>query len=189
MALLGLAAGVAAAAWSAFLRRSETQMAARLFQKFVYQARMLSVYKGVNHFVVLDPSGRTIEIYEDSSSPFKQFDTGDKSLQWEPWPPSVSLAFPPATTSMPNPLGGSDVTDPWSLPVPDTTQAWGTALRGVVTSPTGVINSGEATPAVVGSGVVVFADGTGQTASVGIRGQFGQVRSYRFDGSAWKKLG
>lgn len=186
--LVGLAATFSIAAFSTFLRRSEVMMAARLSQKYVYQARMLAVYRGVYHFVVLDPTAQTIGLYEDSSSPFQRFDAGDTKVDLEPWPTSVSLAFPSGASTLPNPNGGAALSSAWSLPLPDSTARWGTTLRGVMTTPNGVIKSAESTPAVISSGAMVFADGTGQTTSVGIRGQMGSAKSYRYDGSAWKVM-
>lgn len=188
VALLGIAMAISMAAWSNFMRRSEVMEAARLSLKYTYQARMLSVYRGVYHFVVIDPTAKKIGIYEDSSSPFQKFDNGDTKVDEEPWPPSVSLALPPGVSSLPNPLGGAAVTAAWSIPDPDSSARWGTTLKGFMATPNGVINSAQATPAVISTGVIVFADGTGQTTSVGIRGQMGSVKPYRYDGSAWQVM-
>src|SRR5207249_8424274 len=49
VAILGISALVAMAAWNNFLRKSEAMSAARLTQKYLSQARMLSVYRGVYH--------------------------------------------------------------------------------------------------------------------------------------------
>lgn len=186
--IIGLTATVSIAAFSTFMRKSEVMTAARLSQKYVYQARMLAVYRGVYHFVVIDPTAKTIGIYEDSSSPYQKFDNGDTKVDQEPWPSSVSLALPPGSSTLPDPFGGSAISSAWTMPLPDSTARWGTTLRGVMTTPNGIIKSAEATPQTISTGVMVFADGTGQTTSVGIRGQMGAIKSYRYDGSAWKVL-
>ena len=188
VAIVGIAAGMSAAAWQTFGRRSEAMQAARVSQKYLYQARMLAVYRGVNYFVVLDPTAKTIGLYQDSSSPFSKFDVGDTKVESEAWPASVSLALPPSVSSMPNPLGGSAISSAWSIALPDSSARWGTTLRGVMATPSGVIKTAESTPQTLSAGSIVFSDNTGQATSVGVRGQFGTVRSYRYDGAAWANL-
>ena len=188
VAILGISALVAMAAWNNFLRKSEAMSAARLTQKYLSQARMLSVYRGVYHFVVIDPTAKTISIYEDSSSPFQKFDNGDTKVDGEPWPTSISMALPAGVSSLPNPLGGSTITNAWTIAVPDATARWGSTLKGVMGTPNGAIDTAEATPAVVMAGVIVFSDASGQITSVGIRGQMGGVKSYRYDGTNWQVM-
>jgi type II secretory pathway pseudopilin PulG len=188
LAMIGLAASLGAAAWSSFMKKSEVMSAARISQKYFYEARMLSVYRGIYHFVVINPTAKTIGVYADSSSPFQQFDAGDTKVDEEPWPVSITMALPSGVTSMPNPLGGTAISSACTIPDPDSSARWGTTLKGVMATPNGVINSAAATPATVNTGVIVFSDATGQTTSVGIRGQMGAVKSYRYDGTAWQVL-
>ena len=65
---------------------------------------------------------------------------------------------------------------------------WGTTLKGFMATPNGVLYTAEATPAVLSTGVMVFSDTTGQTASVGVRGQMGSIKAYRYDGASWKVM-
>lgn len=188
LAMLGIAAGVSVAAWSTFMKKSEVMQAARLSQKYSYQARMLAVYRNVYHFVVIDPANRKIGLYEDSSSPFQKFDSGDAKVDEEPWPVSVSMALPSGVSSLPNPLGGSAVTTGCTIADPDSSMRWGTTLKGFMATPNGVINTAQASPAVIGSGVMVFSDSTGQVTSIGIRGATGAIKSYRYDGTVWKVM-
>jgi hypothetical protein len=66
--------------------------------------------------------------------------------------------------------------------------AWGSGLRGVLTTTSGTIQSGESSPQTIVSGVMVFTDGQGQTAAVGVRGQAGNVRAFELLASGWKEL-
>ncbi len=177
-----------AAAWSTFRRRAEIGQTARVVKSFLYRARMLAVYQGVNHFVVLDPQSNRLEIWRDASAPTGKFDVGDVRVAWESIPQGSVLALPASPSPLPNPLGGGSLTDAWTLPLPDTTGAWGTRLRGVMTTTSGTFLSGESTPQTIHSGCMVFTDKNGQTSSIAVRGQAGNVRAFEMLGSAWKEL-
>lgn len=182
-----LTAGVAA--WRNIARKGEVLMAARLVQGSLMQARMFAAYRAVNHFLVIDPTKKSVEIYEDNGTTKGKFDNGDKRVSGESWPFSVSLAMPPSSSSLPNPLGGgTNLTSAWSLPLPDSTARWGSTLRGLMATPTGRIQSAESTPQTVSSGGMIFSDDSGQIASVGVRGQFGNVLSYQMVNSAWRDI-
>ena len=135
---------------------------------------------------MLDPPARTIAVIADSSAPFGELDADDTAVSSDFWPLSVRLSLPSGAASLPNPLGGSALTDGWSLPLPGSSGEWTSDQRGVMATPTGTIQSVENTPTIIGSGTVVFASDAGETTSVGIRGQFGTVRWYRYNGSGWK---
>jgi hypothetical protein len=149
---------------------------------------MLSVYRNLNYFVALDPTARTVTIYEDSGTTKGSFDAADKMIESEPWPSSVNLAMPASVSSLANPLGGSAVTTAWSLPSPDASARWGTTLLGVMTTPSGLIRSAASTPTTIASGVIVFSDRTGQVGSVGLRGQFGTAKSFQLVASSWWEI-
>lgn len=188
LGLLSLVVLVSSAAWSTFRRKAEVGQTARAVKTYLYRARMLSVYQGVRHFVVIDPNAKRVEIYRDSAAPLGKFNSGDVRIASEPLPSGCSLAMPASPSTLPNPLGGTDVSNAWSLPVPDSSAAWGAALRGVMTTTAGTIQSGESTPQTILSGVMVFTDGQGQTAAVGVRGQAGSVRAFELLPSGWKEL-
>jgi len=188
LALLSLALLAGSAAWNNFRRKAEVGQAARLVKTFLYRARMLSVYQGTGHFVVIDPAGKTVAIFRDSSAPTGKFNTGDVRVISEAIPPGCSLALPSVPSPLPNPLGGTDVANAWSLPFPDTSAAWGSGLRGVLATTSGTIQSGESSPQTIVSGVMVFTDGDGQTSAVGVRGQAGNVRAFELLASGWKEL-
>jgi hypothetical protein len=187
LGLVALLAAASALAWGRSLSRTATMRAARTVQVALYEARMLAVYKGLNHYVVLDPVARTVEIYRDSSSPFGSWDYMDERVTTEAWPARVRMDLPGVAAVLPNPLGGASVTRGWFLPRPTANGPWGSELRGLVALPTGAIASAEETPAVIHSGVIVFSDDAGRATSVGIRGQFGTVHWFRYDGTEWRK--
>lgn len=185
MALMALTFTVAVAAWNTSRRSAESLMTARMVQGCLIQARMLSVYRGLNHFLVLDPNQRSITIYEDSGTTKGRFDNGDAKVRGESWPSSVNLQMPPSSASVPDPMGGSNLTAAWSLPLPNSSDRWGSTLRGLMTTPTGRIQSGESSPQTISTGTMIFSDSTSQVSAVGIRGQFGSATPYRMLNSAW----
>lgn len=164
-------------------------MAARVVQGYLTQARMFAAHRATNHFLVIDPSERSVAIYEDNGSTKGKFDSGDKLVRGESWPSSISLALPLFQSSVPDPLGGStSLTSAWSLPLPDSTARWGSTLTGLMATPTGRIQSAESTPQTISSGAMIFSDNSGQAFAVGVRGQLGNVTSYQMLGSTWKDL-
>jgi type II secretory pathway pseudopilin PulG len=188
VAMLSLAVLAASAAWNNLRRKTEIDSSARLVKSYVYRARMLSVYRGVNHFVVLDPAQKTISIFRDSSSPVGRFDPGDVRVGSEALPATFSLNLPSTPSPLPNPLGGLPLTDAWSLPLPESGGAWGGSLRGFMTTSSGMILSGETSPQTIVSGVLVFSDRQGVTSSLALRGQMGIVRAFQLLPSGWKEL-
>jgi type II secretory pathway pseudopilin PulG len=186
---IGLIVTVTVAAWQNTARSSEAQAAAKLVQGYLNQTRMYAVYRATNHFLVIDPTQRTVSIYEDSGTTTAKFDSADTLVRKESWPASVSLALPPSSSSVADPLGGTtSLTSAWSLPFPDTTARWGTSLTGLMAIPTGRIQSGESTPQTISSGAMIFSDNTSQAAAVGVRGQFGATSAYQLLGATWKAL-
>jgi type II secretory pathway pseudopilin PulG len=188
LAMLSLVILAASAAWNSFRRKVESDSSARLVKSYVYRARMLAVYRGANHFVVLDPARKTIAIFRDSSAPLGRFDPGDVRVGGESLPPTFSLNLPSTPIPLPNPLGGLPLTDAWSLPLPETGGAWGGSLRGFMTTSAGMIQSGETSPQTIVSGVMVFSDRQGVTSSLALRGQMGIVRAFELLPSGWKEL-
>jgi len=184
LALLAITATVSSLAWHRYLSRTATMQAARVVRSAISEARMLAVYQGLNHFVVLDPSARTVSIHQDSSVPFGEFDDGDPRVSGEHWPASVHVAFPPSVVTLSNPIDGGTLIEAWSIPSA-VGQAWRGGLHGVLATPAGAIASADLEPAVIRTGVIVFTDDAGQTVSLGIRGQFGDIRWFRLTGNTW----
>jgi prepilin-type N-terminal cleavage/methylation domain-containing protein len=188
IALLGLLLAVTGAAWSNYRRAANSNSSAYMIKMAVHQARILSIYRNVNHFVVLDPENQILRIVEDTSSPIGGYDAGDNVIQIEQWPATVHLALPAEPDPLTDPQTGANLTDAWSLPAPDTSAAWGTTLRGVMTTPQGQIMSAEATPATIGLGVAVFSDNQNITVAVGMDGLAGGVRAWRLREGTWEEL-
>ena len=63
LAIAGLAMGGAMAAWQNYARSNRLSQALYASKMAVHQARLLSVYRNVNHFVVIDPAEGTIAIH------------------------------------------------------------------------------------------------------------------------------
>ena len=186
LALLALTATISSLAWSHYLGRTATMQAASIVRGKISEARMLAVYRGLNHFVVLDPSQRTVSIYQDSSVPLGEFDDGDPRIGTEHWPDTVHVAFPPSETTLPNPLDGNTMYDAWSIPRAEG-PGWLGALHGLLATPSGALASADLEPEVIHAGVIVFTNDVGQTVSLGIRGQFGNVQWFRLVGSGWQE--
>jgi prepilin-type N-terminal cleavage/methylation domain-containing protein len=176
-----------AAAWSTFRRRAEIGQTARVMKSFLYRARMLAVYQGVDHFIVIDPQSNRLEIWRDSSAPKGKLDSGDVRVAWEPIPQGSVLALPAAPSPLANPLGVGEITNAWSLPLPESGGAWANR-RGLMATTSGTFQSVEATPQTITSGVMVFTDRNGQTSSIAVRGQAGSVRAFEMLSSGWKEL-
>ena len=174
--------------WQRTRTRAVATSAARMTKLFIHQARMRSIFEGVNHFVVLDPEGRHLEIYADTGATAGSFDDDDERLASTELSESVGLVLPTDPVSIASPLDASSVTEAWSLPEPDDAARWGTALRGVMTTPRGLITSAEATPTPITAGLIVFSTRDNVTSAVGIRGLEGFVGSYELNAGAWKAL-
>lgn len=186
LAVLATTATISSLAWSHYLARTATMQAARIVRSKFSEARMLAVYRGLNHFVVIDPAERTVSIYQDSSVPLGEFDGGDPRVGIEHWPEGVQVGFPPSAITLRNPLDGGTLIDPWSIPRAEGA-GWQGALHGVLATPAGALASADLEPEVIHSGVIVFTDGVGQTVALGIRGQFGNVQWFRLVGSDWQE--
>ncbi|RMG48260.1 MAG: prepilin-type N-terminal cleavage/methylation domain-containing protein [Acidobacteria bacterium] len=188
VALIALMTTISLFGWQTIRQRSHMTAASRLTRSFIYEARMMSIYRGVNHFVVIDQNGGTIRIHEDSGSVPGSFDDGDKQVTAAELPAGVKIELPVDPAELPSPLDGSILTDAWSLPQPDPTARWGSDLKGLMTTPTGLIESAEDSPSVVGNGVIVFSDRFDNVSAVGIRGATGSVRAFEYVDGAWKEL-
>ena len=186
MVIMGLTAGITAAAWDRAMNRTATMQAARLVQKALLEARMRATYRGLNHIVVVDPERHEVALWEDSGSPFGNLDKDDRRIGTTTWPEAVELALPDGSPSLPNPFGGSDVTRAWTLPDADGV-AWSGAREGLLATPQGALASVEEKPEIIGSGAMVFSSARGDTVCVGVEGQFGTVHWYRLVGGAWKR--
>ena len=190
LAIAGLILGMFSLAWNTYLRKTQLSSMAQRTMMTLQRARLQSVYQGVNHFVVLDPDERLLQIYKDTSVPIGAFDNGDTLVSLDQWPESVRMELPTGATSVTNPVGSGELTTAWSLPLPDTSGRWGTELRGLMMTPSGKVMSVEAAPEVVGLGTIVFNDNSGraEAVSVSIEGRSGVVRGFRLQESAWKQL-
>jgi len=188
VAILGLVITLAAVAWRNVRGKADVAATARIVKAAVLRGRMLAVYRAEDHFVVVDPDARTIAIYRDSHTPTGEFDAGDERVAFEPLPGAAGLLMPKRTPSLASPFGGQTLTEAWSLPVPDARGAWGSALRGFTITAEGQLVSAASTPEPIVSGVMVFSDASGQAAAVGVRGQAGNARAFRWDGANWIEL-
>jgi hypothetical protein len=186
--VLSLTSVISASVWIKTREQSECTQAARLIKSFVLEARMLSVYKVQDHFVVFDPATRTLSLYADTATPLGVFTTADTRIRREALPTRAALALPASPSPLPSPLDGSTITSAWGIALPDTSGAWGTTLRGVRAVPTGQIQTVEATPQTISAGTIVLSDSQGNAVAVGVRGQMGSVRSFKLVNNAWSEL-
>ena len=187
VALMGIIAIASATAWRATAARARATATARVLKLYIHQARMKSIHQGVNHFVVVDPVNGTLDIYEDTGTTVGSFDNDDPRVNRRGIEQTTKLGLPPNTASLVSPLDSTTVTSGWSIPLPDQAARWGTTLRGVMTTPTGLIQSAEATPSSIASGLVVFST-QDTTTAVGIRGLEGSVRSYELRDGKWREI-
>jgi hypothetical protein len=185
--ILGLIAVASGLAWKAAAQRSRATSAARTLKLYIHQARMKAIHQGVNHFVVLDPDNMRVEVFEDTGSTVGSFDSDDPRVSQSGLDTGIELSLPAGTASLTSPLDASTVTDGWDLPLPDTGARWGSSLRGVMTTPTGLVTSAESTPAPITAGLVVFST-RDVTTAVGIRGLEGSVRSYELRDGTWREI-
>lgn len=188
VALIGIVTLIGGTEWIAARKRSNCVTAAKMLKTFALQARMLSVYRGITHFIVLDPATNRLSIYQDSGSTAGVWDNGDSRIAVESLPGSAQLALPASPSPLASPLGGGNLASAWSVALPDTSGKFGTTLRGVRTISTGLIQSVETAPAVVSSGVIVFSDADGNTSAVGMRGQTGSARAFLLLNGTWSEI-
>lgn len=188
--LMGLVLGAGAAAWQNYQRTTNTRTAAQAVKMGIHQARLLSIYRGVNHFVVLDPAARTVSVFEDSGLPASSFDSGDTLVSETRWERGVAMDLPQSPSPLARPLGAGNLADAWDLPTPDSGARWGSSLKGLMATPEGRILSAEATPALIGTGTIVLTDPVGEerTAGVAVEGLSGTVRAYKVNGTSWEEL-
>jgi len=158
LALAGLAMGGAFAAWQNYARNNRLSQALFASKMAVHQARLLSVYRNVNHFVVIDPAAGTVAIHEDSGATVTAFENDDPQVSIARWPSNVELALPT----------GLALTDP----TPD-----GLILSAEATPAT--INVGT---------FVLTDNAESSTMGVGMQGLSGAIRAYRLDGTSWTEL-
>lgn len=168
--------------------RTKPQTTAHLVKAVMQKARLMSIYKGVHHFVVLDPEARSLRVFEDSSTPVESFDAGDELVSTVRWPASVALSLPSSPSPLSDPIGAGNLSSAWSMPLPES--SWGTNVLGVMITPTGRILSGEATPQLIGHGAFVFTDLPSRTTVVGlsVEGRSGFVRAFHFTDGYWSQL-
>jgi len=188
VALIGMVVLGAGITWQRSRGRAEAKAAARLTKVLLYQARMSSIYEGVNHFVVVDPDNKRIEVYADTGATPGSFDADDPRVAATHFNAGVALSLPAEPASLTSPLDATALTSAWSLPEPDSDARWGSNLKGVMTTPTGRVQSAESTPATIGAGIIVFSTGQNDTAAVGIRGGEGSIRSFELFKGQWKGL-
>ncbi len=188
LAMFGIVGAIGAGVWISARKQTECSQAARLIKSFILEARMLAVYKGNDHFVVFNPATRVLSLYADTSSPLGVYDAADTRIRMEALPMRAILSLPSTPTPLASPLGTGNIASAWDIALPDTSTAWGTNLRGIRTTPTGQIESVEATPTTVMAGVIVLSDIEGNTVAVGLRGQLGSVRSFKLLGTTWSEL-
>jgi len=184
MGLIAVAGGVT---WQKTMARSRATSAARQMKLYIHQARMKSIHQGVNHFVVLDPAQATVEVFEDTGTTVGSFDSDDLRVSRSGLGSGATLVLPAEPSPMSSPLDTTTVSAAWDLPTPDSSARWGADLRGVMTTPTGLIDSAESTPAPISSGLMVFTT-MGVTTAVGIRGLEGSVRTYEWFEGAWREI-
>lgn len=187
VAILGLIATAGGLGWKQAAARSRATASARVLKLYLHQARMKSIHQGVNHFVVVDPVNGRLEIYEDTGTTISSFDDDDPRVSLNELGSGTALSLPPGTGSIVSPLDSTTISSGWALPLPDQSARWGTTLRGVMTTPTGLIQSAESSPASIASGLIVFSTNYTTTA-VGIRGLEGSVRSYELHDGTWREI-
>lgn len=188
VALLGLLAMLVLHGVSSRATRLAAAEAARTFKYAVQRARMDAIYTGVNKFVVIDTANRSIEIFADLGTTNGQFDAADPRVFSEHWGEGTQLAFPAGTTSITDPLGGSDFTSAWSMPAPDSSAAWGTNRIGFTLTPRGIVESATSTPTTINAGSVVFSNRHDRVSAVILRGRLGTVDSFEMLNGNWRRL-
>jgi len=187
VAILGLIAMASGISWQKAAARAEATATARTLKLYLHQARMKSIHQGVNHFVVVDPVNGRLEIFEDTGTTVGSFDANDARVNLSNIGEGTLLSLPEGAASVVSPMDTSTVSDEWDLPLPDQSARWGTTLRGLMTTPTGLFQSAEASPASIASGLIIFSSRTTTTA-VGIRGLEGMVRSYELYDGKWREI-
>jgi type II secretory pathway pseudopilin PulG len=185
LALAGIVLVTGAVGWQRVQGRTATQSAARLTRALIHQARMNAIYRGVNHYVVVDPVNKRLELYADTGSSPRSFDSADPWVAGTHFDATIELALP--ASAIVSPLDATAVVGAWSLPEPDSSARWGSSLKGLMATPTGVIQSVESTPRPIGNGLIVFSDGKENVTAVGIRGRSGTVQAFELFGGEWRE--
>jgi len=188
LAFLGITCVIGASVWIKTREQTECTQAARIIKSFLLEARMLSVYKVQDHFVVFDPATRILSLYADTATPIGVYTTADTRLRREALPTRAMLALPTTPSPLSSPLDGGTISSAWGIALPDTSGAWGSNLRGVRAVPTGQIQTVEATPQNINAGTIVLSDNQGNAVAVGVRGQMGSIRSFKLVNSTWKEI-
>jgi hypothetical protein len=184
---MGIATVVGSTEWIQARKNSECMAAARLMKSFLLEARMLSIYKGNSHFVVFNPSSKTLSLYADTSAPLGVYNTTDTRIRMEQLPSRANLSLPASPSPLASPLGTGNLGSAWGIALPDTSGAYGSTLRGVRATANGQIETVEATPQTVTAGTIVLSDIDGNTVAVGVRGQLGSVRAFKLVDGVWKE--
>jgi hypothetical protein len=188
IALIGAVGLIAIPNWQNSRRRAAVTSTAKRTEAFLHQARMYAIYHGVNHFIVLDPEGGSLELFADDGSQSGEFDNADTRIAGTRLVSGVSLALPEQPATLLSPVGPQLLDDGWFIPGPDGSGAWGASLLGLMVTPTGRFESAQSTPQIVRNGVIVFTNSMNETSAVAIRGRLGSVSSFElFDGS-WKAI-
>ncbi len=186
IAIIGLVSTVAAVSWSANRGRMLTANAARTTKALLHQARMSSIHQGVNHFFVFDPAESRIGIFADTGTTVGEFDDSDPWIGGTILEGAVQLRRPSIGRVM-HPLDRSVLSNSWQMPLPDSSARWGADLRGLRITPTGVIESAEATPQPIGVGALLLSDPQNNLTAVAIRGREGLVRGYQLIGCTGRR--
>ena len=188
LAFIGIVSVIGGTEWINTRKSTECTQAARELKSFLLEARMLSVYKGNDHFVVLNPATRVLSLYSDTASPLGVYTTADTRIRMEQLPKRATLSLPGTPTPLASPLGTGNLASAWDIALPDTSGAWGSTLRGVRATPVGLIETVETTPQTVTAGTIVLSDVDGNAVAVAVRGQMGSVRSFKLVDSVWREL-
>jgi len=185
MIFIGLIAGIGATAWTKSRARMNTSNAARLTKVFMHRARMQAIYRGVNHFVMVDPEAGTLSIIADTGATSGELDAADERVATTALANGVDLTLP-ASGSLPSPEGSGTISAAWSMPVPSVGD-WSGQQRGVMVNPRGTFQSAESTPQTISAGTIVFSTPTG-TSAVSLRGSLGAVRSFEYLEGHWSEM-
>ncbi len=138
--------------------------------------------------MIQDADGPRAQQLGRSPKTLTALDANDRRVSGTHLSRGVGLILPAGPGSIVSPLDASSVLAAWSLPLPDSNARWGTDLRGLMTTPTGLVQSAEATPQTIGSGVIVFSSGNSEASAVGIRGLEGSTRAFELRDGGWKAL-
>jgi len=183
--MLGILVGSGFAVWRSTRSRVDVASAATLLRMTVLQARMQSIYSGVAHFVAIDTNAHSIQVFSDDGTTAGVLDSGDRQVSAARLASTVGLVMPDDPPSLGSPYGTGTLAAAWPLPAPSG-GAW-SGRKGMAITTTGLIETVEATPALVDDAVIVFSDGSSRTSAVGIRGRMGEIRAFEYSEGAWKE--